>query len=256
MPVVFERSTVSAAYRHPTTLLLSERKPRLQQSKRRSSLDDGKYSICGFEFEFELISYVPFLIAQYGTDGKEDLEYRLLHVYFSAKRAVNKGVRSKPSPPIKRKRTSPTYGRSVRQLPPVVPASSRAKTPPLASATTLHPGASISPSMSFDMEPLDLNSFVTPDANEFARFCGVPNLDPNAHEPTLQELESCWIDPFVPLDDDPVRMFSAKLQQISQSIQDLIHSSPEHQGHLCIVLSDWAKQLAADPLGDVTAKRV
>jgi len=28
----------------------------------------------------------------YGADGKEDLEFRLLHVYFSAKRAVNKGV--------------------------------------------------------------------------------------------------------------------------------------------------------------------
>lgn len=27
-----------------------------------------------------------------GSDGKEDLEFRLLHVYFSAKRAVNKGV--------------------------------------------------------------------------------------------------------------------------------------------------------------------
>jgi hypothetical protein len=31
------------------------------------------------------------LWTMYGADGKEDLEYRLLHVYFSAKRAVNKG---------------------------------------------------------------------------------------------------------------------------------------------------------------------
>lgn len=29
---------------------------------------------------------------QYGLDGKEDVEYRLLHVYFSAKRSMNKGV--------------------------------------------------------------------------------------------------------------------------------------------------------------------
>jgi hypothetical protein len=32
------------------------------------------------------------LWTMYGTDGKEDLEFRLLHVYFSAKRAINKGV--------------------------------------------------------------------------------------------------------------------------------------------------------------------
>eukprot|EP00934_Nitzschia_sp_Nitz4_P002384 Nitzschia sp. Nitz4//scaffold197_size40390//12126//13655//NITZ4_007513-RA/size40390-snap-gene-0.47-mRNA-1//-1//CDS//3329540472//2379//frame0 len=32
------------------------------------------------------------LWTMYGRDGKEDLEFRLLHVYFSAKRAVNKGV--------------------------------------------------------------------------------------------------------------------------------------------------------------------
>ena len=32
------------------------------------------------------------LWTMYGRDGKEDLEYRLLHVYFSAKRAVNKGI--------------------------------------------------------------------------------------------------------------------------------------------------------------------
>lgn len=32
------------------------------------------------------------LWTMYGADGKEDLEFRLLHVYYSAKRAVNKGV--------------------------------------------------------------------------------------------------------------------------------------------------------------------
>lgn len=31
------------------------------------------------------------LWTMYGKDGREDLEYRLLHVYFSAKRALNKG---------------------------------------------------------------------------------------------------------------------------------------------------------------------
>lgn len=32
------------------------------------------------------------LWTMYGANGKEDFQYRLLHVYFSAKRAVNKGV--------------------------------------------------------------------------------------------------------------------------------------------------------------------
>lgn len=32
------------------------------------------------------------LWTMYGRDGKEDFEFRLLHVYFSAKRAINKGV--------------------------------------------------------------------------------------------------------------------------------------------------------------------
>ena len=32
------------------------------------------------------------LWTMYGVDGKEDLEFRLLHVYFSAKRAVNQGI--------------------------------------------------------------------------------------------------------------------------------------------------------------------
>jgi hypothetical protein len=36
------------------------------------------------------------LWTMYGNDGKEDLEYRLLHVYFSAKRALNKGIDVKP----------------------------------------------------------------------------------------------------------------------------------------------------------------
>lgn len=34
----------------------------------------------------------------YGADGKEDLTFRLLHVYYSAKRAVNKGLALPPPP--------------------------------------------------------------------------------------------------------------------------------------------------------------
>jgi hypothetical protein len=43
--------------------------------------------------------FIPILNVQqkYGTDGKEDLEFRLLHVYYSAKRAVNKGAKNSPA---------------------------------------------------------------------------------------------------------------------------------------------------------------
>jgi hypothetical protein len=37
------------------------------------------------------------LWTMYGNDGKEDLEFRLLHVYYSAKRALNKGIDAKPT---------------------------------------------------------------------------------------------------------------------------------------------------------------
>jgi len=126
-----------------------------------------------------------------------------------------------------------------------------------------HPEESIeglSPNLSFDMEPLDLN-FVTPENNDFTRLCSAPELPPllpakegaaiSLQEPTLQELESCWVDPFVPLEDDPVRLFAAKLEHISYSIQDLIHSTSDQQGHLCSILTEWAKQLATSPLSEI-----
>lgn len=47
------------------------------------------------------------LWTMYGTNGKEDLEFRLLHVYYSAKRAVNKGVVPPTSPPKAMRTPSP-----------------------------------------------------------------------------------------------------------------------------------------------------
>jgi hypothetical protein len=69
------------------------------------------------------------LWTMYGADGKEDVEYRLLHVYFSAKRAINKGVSSNPenepahypdgasSPPKKRAATKRDKSSPRRALP-------------------------------------------------------------------------------------------------------------------------------------------
>lgn len=47
------------------------------------------------------------LWTMYGANGKEDLEFRLLHVYYSAKRAVNKGFAVPPPPMPKAKNTMP-----------------------------------------------------------------------------------------------------------------------------------------------------
>jgi hypothetical protein len=77
------------------------------------------------------------LWTMYGADGREDQEYRLLHVYFSAKRAVNRGMSVEGDflpmeSPTKRAKRSPTrnepdlpFFRNVRhQQSPAITASS------------------------------------------------------------------------------------------------------------------------------------
>jgi hypothetical protein len=106
---------------------------------------------------------------QYGPDGKENLEYRLLHVYFSAKRAVNKGVSvpsevlalpsgpsSTPSRPIKRAKKQTPTRRSVK-----TPVSLRNNLQVL----------SHSPVLSFDMteDPSCLSPMVMPAYNQVLR---------------------------------------------------------------------------------------
>jgi hypothetical protein len=98
----------------------------------------------------------------YGTDGKEDLEFRLLHVYYSAKRAVNKGVIQQMSPPPSTLRTpSPQrrmhdYGSSFlhSQQPITTPSSETISQPgqsqdTLATAASSNSGICHSP-LSFD----------------------------------------------------------------------------------------------------------
>jgi len=57
------------------------------------------------------------LWTMYGADGVEDVQYRLLHVYFSAKRAINKGMSGFPdgSPTQLSALRSPPRKRSVKQ---------------------------------------------------------------------------------------------------------------------------------------------
>lgn len=93
------------------------------------------------------------LWTMYGPDGKENLEYRLLHVYFSAKRAVNKGVTVPPEKQL----SSPT------STPNQTPVRKRAKTTPNRKQnymkTPSPPGMyrSRSPVLSFDLGDVPSN---------------------------------------------------------------------------------------------------
>jgi hypothetical protein len=52
----------------------------------------------------------------YGKDGKEDLTYRLFHVYFSAKRAYNKGVVSVPQEETSWESRTPTHSLAMNAV--------------------------------------------------------------------------------------------------------------------------------------------
>ena len=207
------------------------------------------------------------------------MEYRLLHVYFSAKRAVNKGVKVSPSSavsprPAKRAKTrtgplSPSHA-FVNRADDVSFASGVAQSGTLES----------------------LSTYVTPDVSDFGRFHPVPSVPGTPRprgffpassgafaghgheldsfqfdmmeEPTLNELESCWNDPLVPniidQDSNRIRSFAAKLDQIHESIKEciLMAAQDSEQGHLVSLVSDWAKQVALSPLGDaeITIEKV
>ena len=67
--------------------------------------------------------------ARYGADGQENLEFRILHVYYSAKRAVNKGISlpwdvSMSPPPNKKRRTKRTQNRCLDHSPTHIHSSS------------------------------------------------------------------------------------------------------------------------------------
>jgi hypothetical protein len=136
------------------------------------------------------------LWTMYGSDGKEDLEYRLLHVYFSAKRAINKGYTVKPDdhvqPTNKRSKTSPLHEYIVHPMAvhfrPAQEADHRADSP--------HSHASLS---------LPLLSPTCDDTHE--------SVEDDSHiKPTLSDSWSKLVSPsdlefnsFFPVDDDDNR---------------------------------------------------
>lgn len=126
-------------------------------------------------------------------------------------------------------------------------------------------------------------NFVTPDVNEFGRFHPVavaPSasnspfqpraIHPWLHsssdldsfqlnmmeEPSTAELESLWTDPMVPnhFEDSPhrIRRFANKLDEMHEHIKDtiLLAAQSHETGHLVSLVSDWARRVAANPLGE------
>lgn len=126
------------------------------------------------------------------------------------------------------------------------------------------------------------NHYITPDCNDFGRFhpVAVGNVSPvrplsiypwmhQPHEldafhlsmddPTLLEFEDCgWTDPMVPnfhggAEEERIRCFGAKLEQIHESIKEcvLLAAHESERGHLTHMISDWGKQIAMNPFGEV-----
>jgi len=206
------------------------------------------------------------------------LQYRLLHVYFSAKRAVNKGINISSAQSISsaqkafNKATKTKASPSPSFLLPAAKRTKRSSTPPVTELQEME---------SMTMEDPFIN--VTPDINEFGRFHPVPDnsnssspvrpraIHPWVHvandldafqldmeEPSLEELEDCWSDPVVPNhfgdgDANRILRFAAKMDQIHESIKEciMLAAQDSEQGHLISLVSTWAKQVAASPLGEV-----
>lgn len=79
------------------------------------------------------------LWTMYAADGKENLEYRLLHVYFSAKRAVNKGIKLKSAATAGS--NNKTSNKRVKRSPPrsKLPVQQLQQPPPPQQRPPMHP---------------------------------------------------------------------------------------------------------------------
>jgi hypothetical protein len=180
-------------------------------------------------------------------------------VYFSAKRAVNKGVRLRPGPDA-------MFQRQLKR-------TKRSDTPPLIFG--LHTFDNLSVDDPFNQ--------VTPEIDDFGRFHPIPG-NSNSSSPVvprtinasvqsitdfdafeididgqcLEEDSYSWEDPAVPnacgdSHDSSSRIFhfAAKMEQIHESIKKCILNAARdsEQAHLVSLVSSWAKQVAASPLG-------
>lgn len=233
------------------------------------------------------------LWTMYGEDGKENLEYRLLHVYFSAKRAVNRGMKDKTpqSTPKKRaKRTPPRVPKPQEYLTPPSP-------PPLPprplSYLSPEPARECSSPLSFEVTPPSptispmayKSNFVSPHVFDDRSFYSPfrPRVlhpsnehdDDDDHDPiqfdhfqldlhtttSMQELEdACWSDPLFPPPADgseSLESLKSGLEKMHANIREKIASSPEsEQALLLSLVTSWARQVANDPLNDESIAQV
>jgi hypothetical protein len=218
------------------------------------------------------------LWTMHGADGKENLEYRLLHVYFSAKRAVNKGVTA--STPRRAKKSA------RKSLPATLPVSLFDMKQQTALPTLSSPNISPMPSPNISPMPFRSN-FVSPfDDTTFHPMPDSPfrprvlaaesrddehslqhsiNLDPFHFEldtTSMQELEdACWHDPLFSAcehnNEDHFSSLASGLNELHSSIREKILASPEsEQALLTSFLASWARRVAQDPLSDPNCEQV
>jgi len=216
------------------------------------------------------------LWTMYGTDGKEDLEYRLLHVYFSAKRAINKG-HSKESPVSARrgmKKTSArrskhtrafSHGMVMNTVPPTLFPPHVEMSPDIFNRN-FHPIPGMEPSMRLNrqlMMPFSDDPLLDPFGMDLDEVTASPDRQPQLpneeqfldpfgidFDQAFSELDQFCSNPFAE-DDCNVQVFQTKLHEMHSCLKDsILFSAPEaEQGQLVTLLSNWAKQVAASPLG-------
>jgi len=228
------------------------------------------------------------LWTMYGADGKENLEYRLLHVYFSAKRAVNKGIKikSEQSTPTKRaKRTPPRVfppkpQQMPQEMPLQMPQQMPQEMPQLMSPRPMSPARDCNSPLSFEItppsptiSPIYKSNFVSPhvfddrsfhspfrprvlmdqrDDEESIHFDHFP-LDMDTK--SMQELEdACWNDPLFPPPADGgegLEALKGRLEKMHSNVRERIMAAPEsEQASLVSLFTSWARQVAQDPLSD------
>jgi hypothetical protein len=220
------------------------------------------------------------LWTMYGADGKENLEYRLLHVYFSAKRAVNKGMTSDYSTPTKRVKTSPH-----EEFPARFPSSTPSPTfSPMPYSSESPPSPTISPIpyrsnfvSPFEQEhtfhPMPDNSPLRPrilaaesrDDDHSHGEHSMDDLDPfhfDMDTLSMQELEdACWNDFLLPPSDisheDRLRSLALGLERVhSCAIEKIMQAPASEQASLVSLFASWARQVAHHPLSDPNCEQV
>ena len=208
-----------------------------------------------------------------GEDGKEDNEYRLLHVYQSQKRAANKGVtlehRSTPAScdytyyqpiPKKPRYISPSRER-VLPTRDKIPSTSIHRINSCATLETTLSFPTLDHGFSHSFESIQVNQNArdaSPD--QLSSHCSTDNqTDPSMHHPSQRQEPTHHDFTFHDLNNDPLLQemeqrsnqakFSQRLDVVHDMIRKYIYKQPEHlQAGLTYQFANWARATAMDPL--------